>query len=366
MTIYVKKVKNSKGAINEALWIRFTHQGRLYRKPLGLANTKANMRLAQNEILPSMQLKLINGELFEKQTLSVDEAMEKSCKLQSGNRSNAVQYDYMRKYEKHIKATFGHKKIDTIKSNDITLWQNTLREKGLAVKTVKQIRGLLYTMFEDMISDEVVENNPVKRAAKLTNRGEVAKEVTPFSQEEIKKILSVDDLQQRNMYALLFFTGLRGGEALALKWNKVDFDKRAIHVELNVRKGEFGSPKWGSVRTVPIIDALIPYLISQMELTREKNSFVFLNTQDDNFWDISKIRELKWKKDLRKVGVNYRSVHNTRTTFISTLISSGEDINYVSKVAGHKTVRMTLDKYSKYIPHNNRDFGKCFNESLGT
>ncbi|MEA2091293.1 MAG: tyrosine-type recombinase/integrase [Campylobacterota bacterium] len=362
MKIYVKKVKNTKGKITESLWIRFTHQGKLHRKPLGLPNTKANMKLAQNEILPSMQVKLLNGALFEKSIPTVDEAINISFSLQSGNRSKAVQYDYVLKYNKHIKDVFGDIRIDKIKSNDITLWQNSLRDdKGLAVKTVKQIRGLLYTMFEDMIIEEIIDKNPVKLARKLTDRREIIEDIYPFSKEEIEKILTVDDLEDKNMFAFLFFTGVRGGEALALKWKEVDFRSGTIHINLNVRKGEFGSPKWGSIRTVPIIDALLPYLKSQFELTGDKNSFVFLNTQNENYWDISKIRESKWKKNLLRVGVKYRPIHKTRSTFISTLISNGEDVNYVSKIVGHKTVRMTLEKYSKYIPHNHVDFGKCFN-----
>ena len=362
MKIYIKKVTNSKGIIKESIWIRFIHQGKQYRKPLGLENTKANMRLAKNEIMPTMQLKLLNGELFEKAVPTVNEAIDISFNLQSGNRSKAVQYDYVLKYNKHIKSVFGDIKIDKLKSNDITLWQNSLRnDKGLALSTVKQVRGLLYTMFEDMVMDEIIEKNPVKLARKLTNRSEIVEDIYPFSKEEIEKILSVENEQDKNMFALLLFTGVRGGEALALKWKEVDFKSGTIHINLNVRKGEFGSPKWGSIRTVPIIDALLPYLKSQYQLTGDKNSFVFLNTQNENYWDISKIREGKWKKNLLRVGVEYRPIHKTRSTFISTLISSGEDINYVSKIVGHKTVRMTLDKYSKYIPHNHVDFGKCFN-----
>ena len=56
MKIYIKKVPNLDGTIKESLWIRFNHQGKLYRKPLGLDNTKANMRLAQNEIMPTLQV----------------------------------------------------------------------------------------------------------------------------------------------------------------------------------------------------------------------------------------------------------------------------------------------------------------------
>ena len=66
MKIYIKKVKNSKGDVKEWLWVRFSHNGKNYRKTLELENTKANMRLAKNEIMPLMQVKLYSGELFKK------------------------------------------------------------------------------------------------------------------------------------------------------------------------------------------------------------------------------------------------------------------------------------------------------------
>ena len=363
MKLYIKKTKNKSG-IKEMLWVDFTHEGVRYRKPLKLSNTVANKKLAETKIMPQLQLKLVSGEFFKNQVPTVEEAMKKSFLLQSGNRSQPVQYDYDLKYKKHIQPVFGHMKIDLIKPTDITLWQNRLRDENqLSVKTIKQIRGLLYTMYEDMIADELEIKNPIKRAGKLSNRSEVVKEKVPFNLIEIDRILRVATPQLKNLYALLFYTGLRGGEALALKWEEVDFEKKSIYINLQVRKSLFSSPKWGSVRTVPMIDVLVPFLQEQYKLTKDKGEFVFLNTQKTNYWDISKIRENHWKKDLQKAEVVYRTIHTTRSTFISTLISNGEDINYVSKIAGHKNVSMTLEKYSKYIPQKNDNFGKCFVKS---
>lgn len=91
---------------------------------------------------------------------------------------------------------------------------------------------------------------------------------------------------------------------------------------------------------------------------------MFLNNEGTHFWDISKIRTGYWKKDLNKSEIPYRKIHITRHTFCSTMISSGEDVNYVSKIAGHSSTKMTLEVYSKYIPNKNRNFGKIFNESF--
>ena len=63
MNIYIKKVKNSKGQEKEWLWINYTINGKRFRKPLDMENTKSNYKRAENEILPILQYKLLNGEL---------------------------------------------------------------------------------------------------------------------------------------------------------------------------------------------------------------------------------------------------------------------------------------------------------------
>ena len=115
MKIYIKKVPNLDGTIKESLWIRFNHQGKLYRKPLGLDNTKANMRLAQNEIMPTLQVKLLNGDFFNKQVPTIDEYSKVSFDMHSTVRKSSTQNDYKISYEKHIKPFFGNKKLDSLK-----------------------------------------------------------------------------------------------------------------------------------------------------------------------------------------------------------------------------------------------------------
>lgn len=366
MNLYVK-ISNTKGGKKETLWISFTHNGIRYRKPLNLDNTPANRKLAEKTIIPTLHYKIISGEFFKNIMPTVDECMKKSFELQSSNRKTFTQNDYKSKYEKHLKPIFGNKKIDTIKGTDITLWQNKMIEQGYAIKTIKGVRGILSTMFEDAMRDEIVSKNPIRLASQLSTRNRVKEvdDVEPFTMEQIQKLISTCENQQmKNLYMFLFTTGVRGGEAIGLEWKNVDFFNKTIEIKSQIGRGVIGSPKWDSFRTIPIIDSLIPFLKSQFEITGKQNSYVFLNNEGTHFWDISKIRGNYWKKDLEKSDIPYRKIHNTRHTFCSTMISSGEDVNYVSKIAGHSSTKMTLEVYSKYIPNKNRNFGKIFNESF--
>ena len=374
MNIYIKRVKNTQGGIIETLWVNYTVNGKRFRKSLELENTKANYKRAENEILPMLKYKLMNGELntHNKKIPTVDEYMNFSFELHSGNRSKSTIYGHIKNYDKYLKNDFGHKSLDKVKASEITLWQNKLqKEYKLSKSYILKIRGLLFTMFEDAIENEIIKINPVKKAKglKQTEDTKVKRlELTPFKPDEINKILSVATNQDKNLVATLFMTGLRIGECLGLSWDCVDFENRTLTVKKQIVNGQIKNilKTSKSKRIIPIIEALIPFLENQKKLTGEKNSFLFLTKKTNkHYHSAGKIREQIWVKTLKKANIEYRNIHQTRGTFISTLISNGEDINYVSKIAGHENVKITLERYSQYIPVQNMNFGSCF-KKIGT
>ena len=374
MNIYIKRVKNTQGGIIETLWVNYTVNGKRFRKSLELENTKANYKRAENEILPMLKYKLMNGELntHNKKIPTVDEYMKFSFELHSGNRSESTIYGHIKNYDKYLKGVFGHKSLDKVKASEITLWQNKLqKEYKLSKSYILKIRGLLFTMFEDAIENEIIKINPVKKAKglKQTEDTKVKRlELTPFKPDEINKILSVATNQDKNLVATLFMTGLRIGECLGLSWDCVDFENRTLTVKKQIVNGQMKNilKTSKSKRIIPIIEALIPFLENQKKLTGEKNSFLFLTKKTNkHYHSAGKIREQIWVKTLKKANIEYRNLHQTRGTFISTLISNGEDINYVSKIAGHENVKITLERYSQYIPVQNMNFGSCF-KKIGT
>lgn len=368
MNIYIKQVKNSKGQMKEWLWVNYTINGKRFRKPLEMENTRANYKRAENEILPLLKYKLMNGELNpNKKIPTVEEYMNFSFELHKGGRCKSTIYGHQKNYDKYIKGIFGHKSLDKIKASEITLWQNNLQnEYKLSKSYILKIRGLLYTMFEDAIENEVIKINPIKKVKtiKQTEESKVKRiELTPFRTEEINQILEVATNQDKNLIAVLFMTGLRIGECIGLTWDCIDFENRTITVKKQVVNGLIKDilKTSKSKRIIPIIEPLIPFLESQKMITGNYNSFVFLTKKTNkHYHSAGKIREQIWLPTLKKANVEYRNLHQTRGTFISTLISNGEDITYVSKIAGHENVKITLEKYSQYIPVQNMDFGKCF------
>jgi len=351
MKLYIKKVKSSKGKTKEWIWVRFSHNGKNYRKTLGLANTKANMKLAKNEIMPQMQIKLYSGELFEVAVPTVDEYAKLSFKIHSTTRKESTQNDYRISYEKHIKPHLGSKKLDAIKASDISLWQNKVLE-SVSPRRLKNIRAVLSTIIQDAMRDEIILRNPLP-LVKLPRAEKV--EITPFSIDEIFTILDKAQGQFKNFCALGFFSGMRSGEMIGLRWEDIDFFKNEIYIRRAIKMGVISTPKTeNSVRYIDIIDSLLPYLKEQYKLTAHKNSYVFLNENDENFYDIKRIRNTHWKRVLKECDLNYRPIYHTRHTFATVMLENGEDILWVSNMLGHKDSTMTLSRYARYIKRDDK------------
>jgi len=367
MKLYVKKTTN-KQCTKETLWIDFSHNGKRYRKSLKLDNTPKNVKLAETRLIPKLSYEIASGEFFKNKVPTVNEYMKISFDLRNGNRCESTIKAHIDNYNKHIEPIFGNKKLDELTSNDFTLWQNNLQKKEkLAKRTIIKIRGLLNSLFEDAIDDKLLVDNPIKKVKPLkeTENPKVARQkLKPFNTKEIQKILNAcTSTQDKNLLSTLFFTGLRAGELIGLKWDAISFENRTITVRGQVVNGKdkdmLKTSK--SNRIIPLIDALIPSLKSQYKITGSQESYVFLTQKTKkHYHSAGKLREQIWIKTLANAKVEYRNLHQTRGTFISTLISNGEDITYVSKIAGHENIKVTLEAYSEYIPVQNKNFGNCF------
>ena len=97
--------------------------------------------------------------------------------------------------------------------------------------------------------------------------------------------------------------------------------------------------------------------------TRLRRNYVFLNL-DDKPIEIETLRKNAWTKGLKKAGIDYRPVIQTRHTFATIMISSGENIGWVQKMLGHTSPQMIYNHYYAWIPQKTRADGSAFERSM--
>jgi len=210
---------------------------------------------------------------------------------------------------------------------------------------------------EDAMMDDLIKINPFTRV-KLP-RNEEVKQKKPFNQEEIFSIISAVTESMRCFFAIGFFTGMRTGEIIGLKWKDVNWDERIIKIRRSRRQGTETKPKTkSSIRDVEIIDVLFPYLTR----VDEASVYIFETSRGKPFNTTAKIGVWYWRPALEKLGIEYRNLYQMRHTFASMMISHGEDILWVSNMLGHKDSSMTLQKYARYFKREDKKRATFLNQ----
>lgn len=251
---------------------------------------------------------------------------------------------------------FGDMEIVDIKPLDLRLW--FAKYNHLSPKTRRDYLIVLRGVFQEAFFNEEIQRNPVDviRLPKLQRS-----RIQPFELYEIRLILQNSSGWHRNYYAIVFFTGMRSGEIIALKWSDINFLKREIYIQRTRRKGVETTPKTvDSVRLVPIFDDLLSYLENQFEITGEKGSYVFLNG-DKPFRDTNSCLDRPWRALLKRLMIPYRRLYNTRHTFATLLLNSNKFTkNQISMMLGHTNNQMLFQVYANFIESERNIVDKGF------
>ncbi len=250
---------------------------------------------------------------------------------------------------KHIVPYFKDRIVLEIKPIHIKNFQDYMVDRQYSKSTISHLRGILSDAFEYAVLSEYISINPIKMVSPPKIKKKKAKQKA-FTLDEIDIILSNSKTELRNFLGISFFTGMRSGELLALRWDDVDFSSDTITINKTLSAGTIGTAKTSaSERDIEMISKAKEFFKSQQLQTGIKNSFVFLNTKNTHFINNEHFSHI-FKNLLKKLNIEVRSLHNTRHTFASIMLNNGIEPLWVSSTLGHENLKITLDTYTHYLP----------------
>ncbi len=141
-------------------------------------------------------------------------------------------------YNKHIREYFINvDNVGKLTYEDIYQFREQLRQKigqntdkPLSTNTINKIMILLKKIFDVGLRKGYYSNNPVKLLKKLPIEKPKIQFWTIAEFQQFLKLFEIDEYNIKLLFTVLFFTGLRLGEALALTWQDIDFTSNTIHV----------------------------------------------------------------------------------------------------------------------------------------
>ena len=177
------------------------------------------------------------------------------------------------------------------------------------------------------------------------------------------KLFTPEEYHYQLLFKVLYFTGMRLGEVLALNWNDIDFSRNTITVSKSVyfNKGVsyISPPKTkASIRQIVINSKLM----NELEVWQHKQYELLKQFSNDDCTDlqlfqnspvpITKDSIEKYYHDLLKRNSNPKKIriHDLRHSHASLLINQDEDYLVVKERLGHASITSTIDTYSHLYP----------------
>ena len=287
--------------------------------------------------------------------------------------SNAHYEDQKSLLEYHVLAFFGTDRLMSVFTiEDVEDFRTYLtQQKGLKGETlsavrVNKARNLLRKLLDRAVTNGWLKSNPVLEVKRLKEKKAV---IDPLSFQEAKLLLTkglADDPEMRRFYNVAIFTGLRTSELIGLKWENINWTSTPPTADIThsyTKLDGLHLPKTeGSVRTIDLRPPVVRALTEQKAASRLKSPFVFCSSVSGPL-DRDNLMNRVWYPALRRAEIKVRKPYQTRHSFATLAIASGEDIGWVAKQLGHANTEMVIRHYHKHIPNLTRRDGSALDEA---
>ena len=251
-----------------------------------------------------------------------------------------------------------------------TLIINKMKEEGYAYSTIKKTYSTLGQALKYAAARGKIDKNPINDVILPKKVLFENKKIRFLSDDERTRLVSTCYTTFDNgrrvykfgaFYVFLLYTGLRLGEALALKWNDIDFDNRTVNVSRTIiyvkdRNKNDGSKvlidqqstKSGVSRVVYLSNMAIEAITDlKHQMGYDPNGYIMQTKNKTIIYpaDIYKI----FQRILKRADIEQCGIHALRHSFVSLMINNGVPVPMISAMVGHSNIGITMNVYSHLL-----------------
>lgn len=257
---------------------------------------------------------------------------------------------YSTVFNNHLMPAFEDRQMRAISANDLQAFMNS--RAGLCRSTLGTIHSSLCNIFRLAYSHGIIDRDPSvalkKPAAEQASR-------RALTEAESKAALQVGRTHPDGLLILmLYYTGLRLGEAVGLQWEDIDFKNRMLSVkrDVDLKAGCIGEVKTKySLRDVPIPDELFDALLAKRGIgyVFPSGGSHYKNTSLNRLWLqlMKAVHDADPSVETRADGeTSILTAHYFRHNYASFLYEAGVDVLTAQRYLGHSKAQTTLDIYT--------------------
>lgn len=262
---------------------------------------------------------------------------------------------------KHILPYFSTKKLNEITPADIIQWQKIIQEKNLSKTYERMIQNQINALFNHAQRIYNLKENPCKKVKRMGKSD--ADKLDFWTKEEYDTFISGVDKRNEDylMFEILFWTGIREGELLALTLSDFDMSNNLLHINKTYHringKDVISTPKTdNSVRTI-----IIPNFLKK-EVQKYIGQHYGLPENERLFPILARTLQKRLKKYEEKSGVKPIRVHDLRHSHVAYLINQGVEPLIIKERLGHKNIQITLNTYGHLYPSRQKEIAEMLDE----
>lgn len=248
---------------------------------------------------------------------------------------------------------FGNKRVSDIKATDIRKWQNELIKKGYSQTYLKTVNNQLCAIFNYAVKYYDLSSNPCAKAGSIGKSK--AEEMNFWTKDEFEQFIDcvMDKRESYLAFMILYWTGMRIGELLALSPSDVDLEEYTISITKSYQRLEkrdvITEPKTPKSKRIIHIPEFLAADIQDYMM-----SFYGLRENDRLFPFTKHFFEHEMRRGVKLSGVKKIRLHDLRHSHASLLIEMGFSPLEIAERLGHEKIETTLNTYSHLYPNKQK------------
>lgn len=274
--------------------------------------------------------------------------------LEVTTRSSYVSY-----LNKQFYPAFGTKKLNKISPSVIQDWVTTAHDEGLSPRSIKKYHVFLSSIFRRAVRDRILVYNPCDHTELPKVIARKSRTLTP---EEFERLVAAVPPQYRLMLDTFIETGMRWGEAIALRPRHINFLRRTVSVEETIVETSKANsptgerfifkpyPKNNEPRTFGVRQAWLDSVAAHIRAESIGRGDLIFTTKVGTPISRNSFRTHVWLPAVAASGVDFAvRVHDLRHAHASWLLAGGSDLKSVMDRMGHHQIQ-TTQKYLHALP----------------
>lgn len=345
---------------------RVEENGKTIHKNLRGFKTQNSARRAEFEYKQNLELRK-EPIIKETSIVTFSQVFDMYRKHAIENLSPASVYEYFNVANKFLLPIFGDMDIRKISKRQLTEWQDNL-SPDFSFKYKSKIRTVLSAIFTFAVNRDYVDQNPVGKIEKLRRKQQTRKLEYWTKQEFDKFIEAVDNPLYKAFFFFLYVSGCRKGEAFALRWTDLNFEKKSVSITKSLtKKGQSMAHLLGKnieekTKNKKFGDIYIPDACLKLIDTLPRGEYVFGCDSPLNETTVARF----FQDYINKSGVKRIRIHDLRHSCAALLISSASNSSEISILYAiaarlRDSVDQILKTYGHLFPSRQSEIINTFN-----